>query len=102
MGLERCRPLELLGKVHRAPVALLVELARVREPYVRNTSRAARRRYTRALNYRVQLSRGHMPIRNHLAALRALRVSAVRPCRSPWARRKQWTAGIGCGLACAL
>ena len=102
MGLERCRPLELHGKVHQAPVALFVELARVREPYVRNTSRAARRRHTHAVNYQVRFSKDHMPHRNHLAALRALQVSAVRPCRFRWARRKQWTSRTGCGLACAL
>src|SRR6266566_9159548 len=90
MGLERCRPLELHGKVHQAPVALFVELARVREPYVRNTSRAARRRHSRAVNYRVHVSKAHMPDRNHLDALRALQESAVRPCRFRWAIRKQW------------
>src|SRR5204863_9272280 len=102
MALERCRPLELRGKAHRVPVALFVELARVREPYVRNTSRAARRRHTHAVNYRVHVSKAHMPDRNHLAALRALQVSAVRPCRFRWARRKRWTSRTGCELACHL
>src|SRR5437763_12828425 len=102
MGLERCRPLELREKVHRVPVALFVQLARGREPYVRNTSRAARRRHTHAVNYRVHVSKAHMPDQNHLAALRAVPVTAVLLDLFRWAERMQWTSGTGCGLACVL
>src|SRR6266496_3524274 len=102
MALEQCRPVELHGQVHQAPVALFVELARVREPDVRNTSRAARRRHSHAVNYRVHVSKAHMPDRNHLDALRALQASAVRHCRFRWARKKQWTSGTDCELACRL